>query len=57
VTIHHLKQDFGGAVLNQALEDIFNVNTIIICGHEKNKVTDFFKVRTKNLITFVILQE
>jgi hypothetical protein len=35
------------AVLNQALEDIFNVNTIIICGHEKNKVTDFFKVRTK----------
>ena len=35
------------AVLNQALEDVFDVNTIVMCDYEKNNVKDFFKVRTK----------
>lgn len=35
------------AVLNQALLDAFDVNTIWICDHEKNDVDKFFRTRSE----------
>ena len=41
------EQKLGRAVLNQALVDAFEMNTIWICDHEKVDVDNFFKTRTK----------
>lgn len=40
------EQKLWRAVLDQALQDTFGVNTIWICAHEKKEVDDFFKERT-----------
>ena len=41
------EQRLWRAVLNQALSDAFEVNTIAICDHEKKDVENFFRVRSK----------
>jgi hypothetical protein len=41
------EQKLWRAVLNQALVDAFEINTIWICDHEKVDVDNFFKTRTK----------
>jgi hypothetical protein len=40
------EQRLWRAVLNQALEDAFGVNTIHICARDKEEVDNFFKTRT-----------
>mgnify|MGYP003128112507 FL=1 len=40
------EQKLWRAVLNQALVDAFEMNTIWICDHEKVDVDNFFKTRT-----------
>jgi len=40
------EQKLWRAVLDQALQDVFGVNTIWICEHEKKDVHEFFKERT-----------
>ena len=41
------EQKLWRAVLNQALVDAFEMNTIWICDHEKVDVDNFFKTRKK----------
>jgi len=41
------EQKLWRAVLNQALLDAFDINTIWICEHEKQDVDNFFRTRTK----------
>lgn len=41
------EQKLWRAVLNQALVDAFEMNTIWICDHEKVDVDNFFKTRTE----------
>ena len=42
------EQKLWRAVLNQALEDAFGVNTIYICHSDKAEVDQFFKERTSD---------
>ena len=41
------EQKLWRAVLNQALVDAFEVNTIWICDYEKRDVDNFFRLRTQ----------
>ena len=41
------EQKLWRAVLNQALEDAFGVNTIHICDRDKHEVNEFFRNRTE----------
>ena len=41
------EQKLWRAVLNQALMDAFEVNTIWICDYEKKNVDNFFRTRTQ----------
>ena len=40
------EQKLWRAVLNQALEDAFGVNTIFICERDKQQVNEYFRKRT-----------